>query len=93
MNSRTVAMNRPMAASAVCQHVGRVGDDDLVIARIDEIDMVVADAERGDDLQLRKFRDHGGVDAHEAGHRHAADALRDGRRQPAEIALVRNYAA
>ena len=65
-----------------------MGDDDLVVAGVVEIDMVVADAEAGDDLELRKLRDHRLIDAHEVGHGDAADALAHRSGDTAEIALV-----
>jgi hypothetical protein len=59
------------------QHVGRVGDDDIVLARIGGIDMVVADAEAGDDFELGEMRQRLRIGRHHViGHRHAAD-LRD----------------
>ena len=61
------------------QHIGRIGDHDVVLARVFGVDMVVADAERRHDLELGKHRDSVlGVAAHRViGDRHAARARRD----------------
>ena len=45
------------------EHVGRVRDDDAALRERGGVDVVVADAEAGDDLQPRKQLDEGGVDA------------------------------
>ena len=45
------------------QHIGCIGDGDAVLAGPAGIDVVVADAERRDDLELRKARHEGAVDA------------------------------
>ena len=39
------------------QHVRRVGDDDAALGRRLDVDRVVADAEIGDDLELRQALD------------------------------------
>ena len=59
------------------QHVRRVGDDDVVFARVIGIDVIVADAEAGDDLELRKQRQRRLVGVHGVvGDRGAADFRR-----------------
>ena len=70
------------------QHVGRVGDDDIVFAGVGGIDVIVADAEGGDDFEFRKQRQRRLVGAHRmVGHRDAADFRGDGRSQPLEVVL------
>ena len=54
------------------EHAGRVGDDDPVLARPGGVDMVVADAEAGDDLQLRQLRHQVAVDLRGRGRRRRA---------------------
>ena len=68
------------------QHVRRVGDDDVMLARIGEIDMVIADAEAGDDFELREMRQRLLVRLHRVvGHGDAADLRRPLGRQPFEV--------
>ena len=73
--------------SVVGQHIRRVGNEDVVLGGIFRVDVIVADAERGDDLDLGIFRQHGAVGWHQAGHGNATDFLGDTRRQPFEIVL------
>jgi hypothetical protein len=56
MNSRKVAIKKPQRdiRDLFGQDIRRVGDDDIVVAGVIGIDVIVADAERGDDLELRK---------------------------------------
>ena len=44
------------------QHVGRVGDDDTARRRVSDVDVVEADRNIGDDLQLRRGVDHRAID-------------------------------
>ena len=68
------------------QHVGRVGDDDIVLARIGRIDVVVADAEARDDFELGEMRQRLRVGRHHViGHRHAADLRYRFGRQSLEV--------
>ena len=68
------------------QHVGRVGDDDVVLARIGGIDVVVADAEACDDLELGEMRQRFPVGRHRViGDRHAAGFRHDIGRQSLEV--------
>ena len=46
----------------VVEHAGRMGDDDPVLRRPFGVDMVVADAETGDDLEVRQPAHEGRVD-------------------------------
>ena len=68
------------------QHVGRVGDDDIVLTRIGGIDMVVADAEARDDFKLGELRQCLRIGRHHViGHRHAADLRYRFGRQALEV--------
>ena len=68
------------------QHVGRVGDDDIVLTRIRGIDMVVADAEACDHFQLGELRQRLRIGRHHViGHRHAANLRHSIGRQPLEV--------
>ena len=54
------------------EHIGRIGDGDTVRARPRRIHMVVADAERGDELETWEVSHEGAVDALRGGrNRHA----------------------
>ena len=66
--------------------VKRIGHHDVVITRIGGVDMIVADAERGYDLELGETRQRPGVTAHRiVGDRHAAYLGGDLRRQSLQI--------
>ncbi len=52
----------------LAQHVRRVGDDDAVPAAVADVDVLVADAETGDDLQMRQRGDEVRVDRGHGGH-------------------------
>jgi hypothetical protein len=45
----------------VVEHVRRVGDHDVLRGGMGSIDAVIADAEAGDDLQVRQCVDQGGI--------------------------------
>ena len=59
------------------QDVGRVRDDDAAPAGLGGVDGVVADAEIGDDLELRQLVHEGAVDVVMAAGGKAADARRE----------------
>src|ERR1700738_4447696 len=70
------------------QDIRRVGDDDIALTRVIRVDVIVADAEGGDDLELRKTREHLAVAPYRTeGHRGPADFLRNGRSQSLEVGV------
>ena len=60
------------------QHIGRVGDDDSVRARPPRVDVVVADAEAGDQFELREPLHQRRVDPVTGRDDNRADSVRNG---------------
>ena len=67
------------------EHVGRVRHHDAALGQLGRVDVVVADAEAGDDLQLGEAIDEGAVDARVAAADGYAAHLRVGLAQHGEV--------